>query len=556
MNLDAIQSALRDQHLDGWLFYDHHHRDPIAYRILGLDPQCLRLPPLVLLHPRRRRAPQARPPHRVRQARHPPRHHTASTPPGRNSSKISKPCSTAHTTHRHAVLPAQRHHVRLHGRRRNRRAHPLHGQGRRQLRRPRQPLRSRPHRGPDRHPLRRPGDASTASSPPAGSTSATTSSATITPTSSRSSASSSRPCSARASGPTTAPTCSAGPNSADSHYEPTRRTLPPPSATATSSSSTSGPSSPIAPTPSGTTSPGPASSAANPPTASRHIFTTVRDARDAAIAAVQARLRRRPPIAGWQADDAARNVIRDAGFGDFFTHRTGHNIGHRTPRQRRPPRQPRDPRRAPAPAQHLLLRRARHLLPRRVRHPQRGQHDHPARQGSYAQAAPTSPAPSSASSYASDATTARNSRTDTIEQRWPAPTHSRLPSVFPARSPAFPRWSSSPAGSFPASASAPRQVGPRAAALRFRSSPCSLIGLALAGQDLLAQHRRHPRHARLRRPTRARPALRAGPRLRLGSRSSVNTLADYGTKFLVVGGLLNIIAAVDAHSLANGRKAS
>ena len=37
MNLDAIQSALRDQHLDGWLFYDHHHRDPIAYRILGLD---------------------------------------------------------------------------------------------------------------------------------------------------------------------------------------------------------------------------------------------------------------------------------------------------------------------------------------------------------------------------------------------------------------------------------------------------------------------------------------------------------------------------------------
>jgi Xaa-Pro dipeptidase len=38
VNLNAIQSALRDQHLDGWLFYDHHHRDPIAYRILGLDP--------------------------------------------------------------------------------------------------------------------------------------------------------------------------------------------------------------------------------------------------------------------------------------------------------------------------------------------------------------------------------------------------------------------------------------------------------------------------------------------------------------------------------------
>jgi Xaa-Pro dipeptidase len=36
MNLAAIQSALRDQNLDGWLFYDHHYRDPLAYRILGL----------------------------------------------------------------------------------------------------------------------------------------------------------------------------------------------------------------------------------------------------------------------------------------------------------------------------------------------------------------------------------------------------------------------------------------------------------------------------------------------------------------------------------------
>jgi Xaa-Pro dipeptidase len=37
MNLEAIQAALREQSLDGWLFYDHHHRDPIAYRILGLS---------------------------------------------------------------------------------------------------------------------------------------------------------------------------------------------------------------------------------------------------------------------------------------------------------------------------------------------------------------------------------------------------------------------------------------------------------------------------------------------------------------------------------------
>jgi Xaa-Pro aminopeptidase len=36
MNLPAIQSALRDRNIDAWLFYDHHHRDPIAYRVLGL----------------------------------------------------------------------------------------------------------------------------------------------------------------------------------------------------------------------------------------------------------------------------------------------------------------------------------------------------------------------------------------------------------------------------------------------------------------------------------------------------------------------------------------
>ena len=36
MNLTAIQSALRDAKLDGWLFFDHHERDPLAYRVLGL----------------------------------------------------------------------------------------------------------------------------------------------------------------------------------------------------------------------------------------------------------------------------------------------------------------------------------------------------------------------------------------------------------------------------------------------------------------------------------------------------------------------------------------
>jgi Xaa-Pro dipeptidase len=36
MDLPAIQTALRERNIDAWLFYDHHHRDPIAYRVLGL----------------------------------------------------------------------------------------------------------------------------------------------------------------------------------------------------------------------------------------------------------------------------------------------------------------------------------------------------------------------------------------------------------------------------------------------------------------------------------------------------------------------------------------
>ena len=36
MNLPAIQTALRERNIDAWLFYDHHHRDPIAYRLLGI----------------------------------------------------------------------------------------------------------------------------------------------------------------------------------------------------------------------------------------------------------------------------------------------------------------------------------------------------------------------------------------------------------------------------------------------------------------------------------------------------------------------------------------
>ena len=37
MNLTAIQQAIRDEGLDGWLFFDHHRRDPLAYSVLRFE---------------------------------------------------------------------------------------------------------------------------------------------------------------------------------------------------------------------------------------------------------------------------------------------------------------------------------------------------------------------------------------------------------------------------------------------------------------------------------------------------------------------------------------
>jgi Xaa-Pro dipeptidase len=62
----------------------------------------------------------------------------------------------------------------------------------------------------------------------------------------------------------------------------------------------------------------------------REVFSLVARARDAAIKTVQEAFAVGQPLAGWQADDAARAVIRNAGFGEYFTHRTGHSISTET----------------------------------------------------------------------------------------------------------------------------------------------------------------------------------------------------------------------------------
>jgi Xaa-Pro dipeptidase len=57
------------------------------------------------------------------------------------------------------------------------------------------------------------------------------------------------------------------------------------------------------------------------------IFRIVRDARDAAVAFVLKNVEAGRAIEGWQVDRAARDVIRKAGYAQYFVHRTGHNIG-------------------------------------------------------------------------------------------------------------------------------------------------------------------------------------------------------------------------------------
>jgi Xaa-Pro aminopeptidase len=57
------------------------------------------------------------------------------------------------------------------------------------------------------------------------------------------------------------------------------------------------------------------------------VFQIVRQARDAAVAFVQARVQTGVFPCGWEVDDVCRGVIREAGYGDQFIHRTGHSIG-------------------------------------------------------------------------------------------------------------------------------------------------------------------------------------------------------------------------------------
>jgi Xaa-Pro aminopeptidase len=67
--------------------------------------------------------------------------------------------------------------------------------------------------------------------------------------------------------------------------------------------------------------------AIGPPSArATELWTVVRRARDAALDLLQTRLRAKEPVAGAEADRAARGVIEAAGYGDRVVCRTGHSI--------------------------------------------------------------------------------------------------------------------------------------------------------------------------------------------------------------------------------------
>jgi Xaa-Pro aminopeptidase len=330
MNLSAIQSALRDQRLDGWLFYDHHHRDPLAYRILGLDPESFvsrRWFYFIPAHGEPRKLV-----HRVESGKLDPlpghrreysswqelEHELESMLAG--ATKIAMQYSPRNAIMYVAMVDAGTVElVRSLGKDVISSADLVslfeavltdeqiatHYAAQQRLDRVLtagwKHIADRTHRGDHTNEFE-----------------------TVTFLKEA----------MQREGLFTdhGPNVSVGPNSADSHYEPTELRAAPifhgdfilidiwarlvdpederrgrPDAVWYDITWTG-------------------VVGREPTERERHVFSSVRNARDAAIAAIEQAYTSNKPIAGWQADDAARNVIRDAGLDEFFTHRTGHNI--------------------------------------------------------------------------------------------------------------------------------------------------------------------------------------------------------------------------------------
>jgi Xaa-Pro aminopeptidase len=67
-----------------------------------------------------------------------------------------------------------------------------------------------------------------------------------------------------------------------------------------------------------------------PPGQYQEIFAAVKNGRDAAVEFVRQKFARGQVCYGWQVDDACRKVVKKAGYGRYFLHRTGHSITEET----------------------------------------------------------------------------------------------------------------------------------------------------------------------------------------------------------------------------------
>ena len=64
------------------------------------------------------------------------------------------------------------------------------------------------------------------------------------------------------------------------------------------------------------------------PPRQQEVFQVVTGARDASLDFLQQQARAGQSVEGWEVDAVARTYINSAGYGDYFTHRLGHSLGH------------------------------------------------------------------------------------------------------------------------------------------------------------------------------------------------------------------------------------
>ncbi|MBI3683338.1 MAG: aminopeptidase P family protein [Acidobacteria bacterium] len=66
---------------------------------------------------------------------------------------------------------------------------------------------------------------------------------------------------------------------------------------------------------------------ASPPSLMRNVFDIVKQARDAGVDLVDRRISSGRSLHGYEVDDEVRGYINSSGYGEYFVHRTGHSIG-------------------------------------------------------------------------------------------------------------------------------------------------------------------------------------------------------------------------------------